>query len=170
MYDFKLTNDGDLVLGQQQTDEEGFLLYYEDNDNNEGDVILTKDPERGTIPVRDVEVVYNEDAELQLIKSRVHTDNPDWYSYPDIGANLSDLIGEINTPETAEKAKAQIIESLVRDDAFEEADLSVEAVPVSATEILFDIRLRRFNRFVRHALVFNLEIGTMNQYEIKGDM
>lgn len=169
MIDFKLSNDGDLVLGQQQTDEDGYLLYYQDNENNEGEVLLTTDPELGTVPVRDLELAHDEDAELQLIKSRIQTDNPDWYNYPNIGANLSDLIGELNTPETAERGKNLILESLTRGQTFKSEDLTIEAIPVSGTNLLFDVRLKRHTRFVRYALIFDFEVGIVNEYQIKED-
>lgn len=163
----KLSAEGDLVLGQQATDKDGYLLYYVDRAQNDDLAEFTTNPEEATIAIRDIEMVYQEDAELQLIRNRVQTDNPDWLLYPEVGADLSDLIGEINRPETAEKGIQTIKRCLTYDGAFKEEDVTIEAVPVSSEELLFDIRLERPSRFIRYALVFSFEVGLMNAFEVK---
>lgn len=161
-YDIKLSSDGDLVLGQQQLDEEGFFLYYKKV--GEEEVEITRDPD-GNTPIRDMEAAYGEDAAMQLIKSRLQTDNPDWHPYPNVGANLSDLIGSINSPKTAEIGKDMILRALTYDGAFETEDIEVEVIPVSANQILFDIRLVRDARYLRYPVIFDFETGLLNDYQ-----
>lgn len=161
-YDIKLSPEGDLVLGQQLLDEEGYFLYYRKDEDQPMEI--TRDPE-GNTPIRDLEVVHSEDSELQLIKSRLQTDNPDWRNYPNIGANLSDLIGEVNSPETASKGIELIKRALTYDEVFSEEDLEVQAIPVSAEQLMFDIRLFRENRYLRYPVLFDFNVGIMNGYE-----
>ena len=164
--DIQLTPEGDLMLGQQKVDEEGFLLYYDSRPLPEDGLMVTRTAE-GNLPIRDMNTVEFEDYGLQLIKSRVQTDNPDWILYPEIGANLSDLIGELNTPETGRAAVQLVLDALTHGGAFLEEDLHIDAIPVSESDILLDIQLKQANRFLRYAIEFNLEIGLMNAYELK---
>ena len=161
-YDIKLSPEGDLILGQQQLDEDGYFLYYKKDEDQP--LEITRDPE-GNTPIRDISIVYGEDSELQLIKSRLQTDNPDWSQYKEVGANLSDLIGEINSPETAQRGIEMIQRALTYDGAFDDEELEIEAVPVNPEQLLFDIRLIREIRYIRYPVLFDFNVGVMNGYE-----
>lgn len=167
--DIALSASGDLVLGQQATDANGHLLYYRKEGGMMGDFgylpETTTDPSGGGLPVRDLNYVRGEASELQLIKSRLQTDNPDWYFYKQVGADLSDLIGQANSPRTANAGKAMILRALTYDKAFAEEDLRIEAVPVGPHQILFDLQLSRRNNLVRYALILDLTLGVTNVYE-----
>lgn len=163
--DIGLSADGDLILGQQQTDSEGYLLYYADYSAAGEPVRLTNDPSIGTIPVRDMKLVYEEESELQLIKSRLNTENPDWYFYEEVGADLTDLIGLPNNEQTAQTGMDLILRALTYDGAFKEEDLTIEAVPVSKDQILYDVQLKRRNTLIRYAVTFDLNLGVYNTYE-----
>jgi len=163
--DMGLSPEGDLTLGQQQTDKDGFLLYYVDYSAAGEPPMLTTDPSIGTLAVRDIEVVYGEESELQLIKSRLTTENPDWYFYPEIGADLTDLIGQPNNMRTAKRGIELIERALTYDGAFKSADLSIEGIPVGPNQILYDVQLARRNKLIRYAITLDLTLGVYNTYE-----
>lgn len=163
--DIAMSSEGDLILGQQQTDENGFLLYYIDIPGGGEAPKLTNDPSIGSIPVRDISVIYEEESELQLIKNRLTTENPDWYFYPEVGADLTDLIGLPNNLKTAEKGKQLILKALTYDEAFDADDLSIEGIPVGPQQILYDVQLRRKNKLIRFAVTLDLTLGIYNTYE-----
>lgn len=165
--DIKLSPDGDLMLGEQQTDENGYLLYYADFSNNNEPAMLTTDPTIATTPVRDIEMVYGEGSELQLIKSRLNTENPDWYFYPQVGADLTDLIGENNSPQTALVGESAILRALTYDGAFSAEDLTVSGIPVGPGELFFDIQLKRRYRTHRFGVTLDLTLGVYNVFEVE---
>ena len=164
-FDMALSAEGDLILGQQQTDANGFLLYYVDYAGGNEIPKLTTDPSIGTVPVRDINVVYSEASELQLMKSRLTTENPDWYFYPEVGADLTDLIGKPNNMKTAQEGIEMILRALTYDNAFNANDLKVEAVPVGPNQILYDVQLSRRNKLIRYAVTLDLQLGVYNTYE-----
>lgn len=165
--DIRLSEEGDLMLGQQQTDENGYLLYYADFSNAGEPPMLTTDPTIGTTAVRDIDMIYGEASELQLIKSRLNTENPDWYFYPQVGADLTDLIGERNSPQTAQRGKELILRALTYDGAFKLEDLSVEVIPVGPSELFFDVQLSRRNKMFRYGVTLDLVLGAFNVFEVK---
>ena len=79
----------------------------------------------------------------QGIMARLKTQNPDWYTYPSIGANLEDFIGEPNTEETANSIKKHIIRALTYDDFIGASSLEVYPVPLNRTTIIFYIVIER---------------------------
>lgn len=166
MRDIQLSSDGDLVLGQQAVDEEGYLLYYEDNSNNNEPPRVTREPSERTRPIRDLSEVYRDDFDKQLIHTRVRTENPDWSLYRNIGANLSDLVGQLNNPATAEAGEEMIKESITRGGYFSDEEVFVEGIPVGPNELFFDIQLRRPYGLIRYGLEFNFDMGVQNIYEV----
>lgn len=166
MNDFKLSEDGDLVLGQQATDAQGYLLYYQVIQGEKTEIYRTKDPELGNIPVRDIGMVYGEEGDLQLIKSRLQTDSPDWHAFPQLGANLSDLMGLPNIQSTAARLANQIKQSLTYDGAFGQNELSIEVAPVGPTTLFVDIKVERRNDLIRYPGIYELSTGTWNEYDL----
>ena len=142
------------------------MLYYIPTNENGDAPRLTNEPGPGRIPVREMRTVSGEESQLQLIRSRLMTENPDWLLYPNIGADLSDLIGKRNTPMTAEEGRSMIIRALTYDAAFSERELTVEAIPVSRETLLFDIKILRRGNVYRYALTLSLQLGITNFYEI----
>ncbi len=163
--DFRLTPEGDLDLGPQQTDANGNLLYYQHYAGLAALPMETTRPGDGAVPIRDAGLVYLQEADLQLIKSRVQTDNPDWHWFPQVGANLSDLIGRRNNPATAAAGKAQILAALTYDNAFKAEDITIDAIPVGVNELLFDLRLTNRTGSYRFLLTLDVTIGVTNFYE-----
>lgn len=162
--DFKMTPDGDLDLGQQATNDDGNLLYYTTSVMEDPGVI-TSDVTENTIPIRDLDIAYGEEADLQLIKTRFRTDAPDWLTYPNLGANISELAGELNNEKTALKGKAMILSALTDDQAFQTEELEIDYAPVSISEIIYDIKLSRRSNVNRYVFLLNLEQGVLNYYE-----
>lgn len=160
--DFGLSDEGDLVLGEQLTDTEGNLLYHDPTKLGS----YTTEPNENTIPIRDIGIRYGDEAEIQAIAARLRTENPDWVLHDGIGADLSDLIGEPNTRETAELGKEKIIQSLTYEGSWREEELDVRAVPYSQESILFVVKLLKEGRnYLRYPLLFNLEVGLVDIHE-----
>jgi len=160
-YDWKLTEDGDLDVGTLETDEDG-NQYYIGLDRE-----MTTEWEEESKEVRDIGFVFDIDTEAQLIKNRLKTENPDWYHHMGIGANLSDLIGLPNTRETAQLGIENITISLMYKGLYNRSQINVQATPISFTQILFTIEIEKFNnRIVQLPVVFDLETGVSNAYEV----
>lgn len=165
MMDIAITPDGDLKLGEQMVNEENDLLFYVNlKPESAGAVVIN--PTEDSVPIRDVAPVYSDDVHLQLISSRFRTDAPDWYLYPDLGANISELAGELNSRETAERGKQMILQAMIHDNAYSEGQLEITPVPVSLNEILYDIKINSEENVFRYTYLLDLEIGVLNYYEV----
>lgn len=146
------------------TNDEGLPLYR-DTTRSEG---YTTEVSETTVPMRDVATSYGDEVDIQTIMNRMRTDNPDWLLHEEIGANLSDLIGEPNTKETMEMGATLITNALLYDKTFQSTEIEVAGTPYGMQEILFFVRLKRQGRKeVRIPLLFNLEIGLINEYEVE---
>jgi len=96
-------------------------------------------------PSGDLTVAANGDFALadpsgvlkQDITFRLKTDFSDFTPHPDIGADLSSLIGEQNTKVTAQIGEEKIIRSLTKDGRINGKDLTVKAVPISLDSIVY---------------------------------
>lgn len=162
--DFELTDDGDLYLGQQLTDKEGYFLYYIVDELGENLPIITRDVNEATIPIRDFKLISEDLERLQLIKTRLQTENPDWALYESVGASLTDFIGEKNNPTTGSLIEDRVLQTLLRNDAFHEEELSVNVIPISYNEVLVDVTLDSQSMYLRYAFSLNFEIGVNNVY------
>ena len=86
---------------------------------------------------------------------------------PKMGGNLSDLAGEPNTRETANRGVALIMDAITYDNYINPNEISVRAVPVSATSILFYIELEDITGTeIEYPLMFDLEHGLLTEYEL----
>ncbi|MES9681813.1 hypothetical protein ABWK22_02610 [Gottfriedia acidiceleris] len=157
--DFRFTADGDLELGSPSFNEFGELLYI----NSIGEI--STDDTDGEM-IRDVPLQVSYLSEKQVIKNRLQTDNPDWLLHPEIGADLSELIGLPNTRETGELGKSLIEKSLTDDGFISKGDLDVRPVPVSSSEILFYLTVKRKAGDLVMPVLFNLEHGLLTEYEV----
>lgn len=79
---------------------------------------------------------------VQEIKTRVEADQNDWDVFPNLGAGISDFVGEPNNKQTAENIKTRIIASLIADGLVNSKDLKVMYVPVNVDHLLFRISLQ----------------------------
>lgn len=157
--DWAFTADGDLGLGDPQVNEAGEVLYK----HLDG----TLDNEKGEDgkEYRDIGVVYDLEAEKQVIMNRLRTEAPDWYHHPAMGGNLTDLIGEPNTRETGERGARYIQRALTYRSLYHVNQVTVRPVPLNANELVFMIDIAKLNNVVtRLPLVFNLEHGLMDFY------
>jgi hypothetical protein len=66
----------------------------------------------------------------QEISTRLKANQADWAVHPDLGANLDNLIGKMNTPETAQQVQAQI-ESALSSGLINSSHIQTNAVPLS---------------------------------------
>lgn len=162
--DFELTDDGDLYLGQQQVDEEGYLLYYMVDELGDRLPIPTRDVEKASIPVRDFKTIHEDEERLQLIQTRLKTENPDWILYTRVGASLTDFIGRQNTASTGKEIEERVLRTLTRNNSFDKDELTVNLIPTSASEVLIDVKLDGQNIYLRYAFTLNFEVGVTNVY------
>lgn len=157
--DWTFSEDGDLVLGNPRVDEYGNVLYQ----HNDGTVDTDKREDGREI--KDLDVTSDISAEKQIVFNRLRTDSPDWYAYPAMGGNLTDLIGEPNTRATGEKGAASITAALIYNQLYNASQVTVRPVPISQNELLFMIEIARpVTGVFRLPLVFNLITGLMDEY------
>lgn len=78
----------------------------------------------------------------QDIAFRLKTDFNDFRPHPDIGADLSSLIGEQNTRITAQRGEEKIVYSLTKDGRVAGIDLMVKAVPLSLYNLAYYVFVR----------------------------
>lgn len=158
--DFRFTEEGDLAIGSPAVNEDGELLYV----NPYGE--LSTDSTEGEL-VRDIPLRASYLSETQVVMNRLRTDNPDWRLHPEIGANLSDLIGMPNTRATGEEGKQRIIHCLTHDGFISESDLKVRAIPYDRQNIIFHITFTRKTGDVVLPVLYNLDHGILTEYEVK---
>lgn len=106
---------------------------------------------------------------VQEIRTRVMGDQEDWELYPDVGADLSDLIGEPNNKVTAETGKAKIIAALTRDGLVASSDISVKYMPVSPYAILYKLVVKvvpttgnYYSEYVEIKVLFDYTDGNLH--------
>jgi hypothetical protein len=158
--DFRMTDDGDLALGSERRDADGNILYV----NRFGEE--STDPSQGQT-IRDMTVASQKNAIKQVLRNRLMTDAPDWYHYPDMGGNMSDLIGEPNTRATAQLGVDNIMKMITYDNYLSPSDVSVKPIPVDTTTILFYIELQKGNDVnMDYPVLFDLDTGLMSEYEL----
>lgn len=158
--DWRFSEEGDLELGSPRFNENGELIYVDIYGN------ISTDPAEG-IPVQDIARHSERNVIKQVLRNRLLTDAPDWYHHPDMGGNLSDLTGEPNTRETANRGVALITNAIAYDNYINPSELSVRAVPISATSILFYIELEDITGTeVEYPLLLDLEHGLLTEYEL----
>lgn len=158
--DFRFTVDGDLALGSPQVNEEGELLYVDAYGN------LSTNSTEGEL-IRDIPLRHSYLSEVQVVLNRLRTDDPDWQLHPNIGANLSDLIGKPNTRETGDEGCRLIVDCLTKEGFIKESELDVRAIPYSRSEIIFRIVLTRKAGEIVLPILYNLEHGILTEYEVK---
>lgn len=163
--DFGFSDEGDLVLGDQVVNQEGELLFI-DEDNN-----VTTIESSSTKPLRDMSYAYGNHSEKIVIQNRLKTENPDWYLHPTIGADLSDIIGEPNTKEVGDRGAQLIKRALTYDGYYKQQEVQVRAVPVSLNELLFQVKIfKGIGQTKEWPILFNLETGIVNKYEKRGEV
>ena len=100
----------------------------------------------------------------QDIAFRLRTDPGEFVPHLDLGAGLSELIGEPNSRETSKNGESKIIQSLTNDAMVGRIDLSVRGVPISQESIMFYVFVNgaQGQMNVTPEVVFNMMNGLTN--------
>ncbi len=155
--DWSITEDGDLVLGSPKVDTNNNTLYYHDDGTT--DINQFKNGREGK-PVCDLAYTMGKDAWKQLIFDRLKTDAPDWFHHPNMGGNLTDLIGEPNTRETANIGMQSIMNALTYGALLSPHLINIRPIPINVEEILFFLTIDiDDSEPYRLPIVFNLNSG-----------
>lgn len=113
----------------------------------------------------DFELVRKQAFIQQSVRNRLRISDPEWvdYAVKTIGANLEDLLGMSNTPDTARLGVQMITTTLVRDGLISTEDLYVRPIPVKKNVIEFYvfIRINDTDEPIGFVVSFNLESGAM---------
>ena len=111
------------------------ILFYDNTiDNYDGDL---------KIEDNDLKLGRDKDIDKQESIIRLNTSNPDWYNHYLLGADLEDLRGMDQKPETAETGKRKIIQAFTHDNRFNRSDLHIDAIPTNVDEITFFIFINK---------------------------
>lgn len=153
--DWGFTDDGDLALGAPKVNDNGETLFLHP------DGTVSTEGVDDAVYVRDIPLKRNQQELEQIIINRLRTEAPDWFHYPNMGGNLSDLIGESNTRATGDMGVQRIREALTYRGLMNEEHIHVRPVPIAPYEILFVITISDSNgrTMSRIPLTFNLQHG-----------
>lgn len=120
----------------------------------DGDLVI----ERG-----DLSTVTKQEFVSQTARNRLKTSDPDWFDHvvDHIGANLEDLLGMPNNPDTARLGIDKIGEVLTKDGLIDTDDLYIKPVPVGRYVIGFFvfIRVDDVGKPLFFEVLFNLDTG-----------
>lgn len=142
MIDLALTEDGDLYLGAPKYNDDGTLAL-----NSEGK------------PIQDLTYVHSEDTLKQIIYCRLKTQAPDWFFYPELGANLEDLIGELNTRENGAIGEGLIRSALMYDNFLTSEQIEVRAMPVNKDEMMIFLTVTTDDDTIKLQIPFSYTEG-----------
>lgn len=98
-------------------------MIYNERDirfSEEGDIVLENS---------DFKLATPKETATQDVINRVKTNDPDWYRYPNIAANLEDIFGKDNTFETGQEAIDKVERALTKDGRFSSGDLNIDIIP-----------------------------------------
>lgn len=101
---------------------------------NERDIKFDRDGDM-ELEDGDFKLATPKETVTQDIFNRVMTNNPDWYRYPNIAANLEDIFGMDNTFETGQEAINKVENALTKDGRFNSGDLNIDAVPTGKDKL-----------------------------------
>lgn len=80
-------------------------------------------------------------SDIQQIYIRMMTEPGDFWTYPNLGVDLSPLYGMPQTPETGEFGKRIIRAGLQKEGIFRGRNIKIEAIPTGRDSIRFDVHL-----------------------------
>lgn len=72
---------------------------------------------------------------IQRIDTRMRSSKGDWRCTPDVGAGLTDFMGKRNTQELGRLIKSRIYTELYQDDLLRSAEVVVDVLPMSGTQV-----------------------------------
>jgi hypothetical protein len=99
-----------------------------------GDIVINGSGDIATVDDRATK-------DIQHVYIRLMTEPGDFYIYPQLGVRLSSLYGMPQTSQTGDFGKRLIRAALEREGVFKNRQITIEAVPVSADSIRFDVYL-----------------------------
>lgn len=126
---------------------------------NKADLDLSADGDLIVDETGDLELALDEACARDDILVRLLTQNPDWYDYPSIGADLDEMIGEPNDRITAEEIVRRIKASLTMYGLISPSELDVVPIPISQEEVMFFIAINKPGMKLTSALKYNYETG-----------
>jgi hypothetical protein len=100
---------------------------------------------------------------IQECRSRLQSDQGDWNLYPQLGANLSDLIGESNNKMTAESLKAKVIAALNQYGMVDTRNINISYLPLGPSTILLRLSIAVASTEENH-LTKSLDIQILYNY------
>jgi hypothetical protein len=136
------------------------MARYDDSDlmfTDDGDIVIN---ERG-----DFALVNKNEYVEQTSRDLLRTSDPDWQDYDvnitEIGANMEDLIGMPNNPDTAKMGIDRISAALTRYSLVNREDIFIKPVPLSRYIIMFFVFIKTPHEEtpIGFQISFNLESG-----------
>jgi hypothetical protein len=113
----------------------------------------------------DIALVRKQEFVAQSSRNRIKTSDPDWYDYKidNIGANLEDLLGMPNNPDTARLGIDKIREALTSDGLIDGEDVYIRPVPIGRYVIGFFVFIRTEydGQPLQFEILLNLESGVI---------
>lgn len=111
------------------------IAFYSKDLSVEGDFDLeTKMTENGKA-YTDFRLTEHYESPRQDAMNRIRTQQTDWRSHKQIGANLELFIGKPNTRKTGDRISQNIMNSLIYDNRFNYEDVETRSVPTSPYQI-----------------------------------
>lgn len=98
----------------------------------EGDIVVSSSGDIALTPT-----TWRDDVQQAYI--RMMTDIGDYLTYPELGADLSQLFGRPQSPETGDWGVRLIDAAMQRENRFIGKPYQVNAIPVSYQSIRFDV-------------------------------
>jgi hypothetical protein len=78
---------------------------------------------------------------VEEIRDCVKSDKGDWKLYPEVGASISDYVGEPNTKLSAEAIKMRILTAITRNGLVNSNDVKILYAPIDIDKIMFRLSL-----------------------------
>jgi hypothetical protein len=78
---------------------------------------------------------------IQEVRTRAESDQGDWKNFPNLGANISDFVGEPNNPITAESIRTRVLGALARDGFVNTRDMKIKYMPIDRDKLLLRLSL-----------------------------
>lgn len=98
-------------------------------------------------------------ADIQQAYIRLMTEPGDFYVYPNLGINLSQLYGMPQRKETGDLGKNLILAGLRKEGFFRDKTIKIDAVPTGPDSIRFDIHIiSDINQPVTLSITQSLEV------------
>jgi len=119
-----------------------------------GDLVIGQDGDIGDTSLHSLA------SFVQEVRTRLMSELYDWRLHPQLGADLSSLVGEANTRNLAEEGKAMIVASLTRDGFCSPGYVTVRYIPVAIDEILYTVRIALPNTTQQEVIELSLVVRT----------